>query len=170
MRVLRDNTSLTRPSWLEADLERIFREARYADFAALWLAIHESRFGREQQPAADCALEAWREAGRNEGTRAREHLRQGVEEALIALGQGFLAHPANQALRAALADGSLATMAYFQELLRLAYRLIFVLTVEERGLLHGQGASDKSKALYRDGYGLKRLRELALPDSSMNTR
>jgi hypothetical protein len=157
LRILRDNASLTRPAWIEADLTRVFTEERYADFAALWLLLHESRFGREGQPATECALEAWREAGRKEGTRAREHLRKGVEEALTALGQGFLSHPDNQALRAALQDGSLSTRDYFSQLLRLVYRLIFLLTVEERNLLHPEGTSDTAKALYAGGYALRRL-------------
>lgn len=157
LRILRDNASLTRPAWIEADLARIFTEERYADFAALWLLLHETRFGREGQPANECALEAWREAGRKEGTRAREHLRKGVEEALTALGQGFLSHPDNQALRSALQDGSLSTRDYFSQLLRLVYRLIFLLTVEERNLLHPEGTSDAAKELYAGGYGLRRL-------------
>src|SRR6185295_1563813 len=133
LRVIRDNASLTRPAWIEADLQRIFTEERYADFAALWLLCHETRFGREGQPAAECALEAWRNAGREEGTRAREHLRRGVEEALVALGQGFLAHPENQSLRTDLQKGTLSKKDYFNQLLRLVYRLIFLLAVEERG-------------------------------------
>jgi hypothetical protein len=157
LRILRDNASLTRPAWIEADLARIFTEERYADFAALWLLLHETRFGREGQPANECALEAWREAGRKEGTRARERLRKGVEEALTALGQGFLSHPDNQALRAALQDGSLSTRDYFSQQLRLVYRLIFLLTVEERNLLHPEGTSDTAKALYAGGYALRRL-------------
>jgi hypothetical protein len=157
LRILRDNASLTRPAWIEADLARIFTEERYADFAALWLLLHETRFGRESQPANECALESWREAGRKEGTRAREHLRKGVEEALTALGQGFLSHPDNQALRAALQDGSLSTRDYFSQLLRLVYRLIFLMTVEERNLLHPEGTSDAAKALYAGGYALRRL-------------
>ena len=157
LRILRDNASLTRPAWIEADLARIFTEERYADFAALWLLFHETRFGREGQPANECALESWREAGRKEGTRAREHLRKGVEEALTALGHGFLSHPDNQALRAALQDGSLSTRDYFSQLLRLVYRLIFLLTVEERNLLHPEGTSDAAKALYAGGYALRRL-------------
>lgn len=157
LRILRDNASLTRPAWIEADLARIFTEERYADFAALWLLLHETRFGREGQPANECALEAWREAGRKEGTRAREHLRKGVEEALTALGQGFLSHPDNQALRSALQDGSLSSRDYFSQLLRLVYRLIFLLTVEERNLLHPEGTSDAAKALYAGGYALRRL-------------
>ncbi len=166
LRILRDNASLTRPAWIEADLSRIFTEERYADFAALWLLLHETRFGKPDQPVTECALEAWRNAGREEGTRAREHLRRGVEEAIAALGRGFLAHPDNQALRAALQDGSLTTTGYFQQLLRLVYRLIFLLTVEERGLLHPDSSSEAGKKLYADGYSLKRLRERAVKRSA----
>jgi hypothetical protein len=159
LRILRDNASLTRPAWIEASLERIFTEERYADFAALWLLVHESRFGRPDQPVAECALEMWRSAGREEGTRAREHLRSGVEEALVVLGHGFLAYPENQALRAALHDGTLSTKDYFNQLLRFVYRLIFVITAEERGVLHPDGASEAVRKLYAEGYGLRRLRE-----------
>ena len=159
LRIVRDNASLTRPAWIEVDLQRIFTEERYADFAALWLLAHETRFGRVDQPVAECALESWRSAGREEGTRAREHLRGGVEQALIALGQGFLSHPDNQALRAGLQSGVLSTKEFFNQLLRLVYRLIFLLTVEERGVLHPDGANEKAKTLYAEGYSMRRLRE-----------
>jgi N-6 DNA Methylase len=166
LRIVRDNASLTRPAWIEVDLVRIFTEERYADFAALWLLVHETRFGRPEQPVTECALESWRNAGREEGTRAREHLRRGVEDALIALGQGFLAHSDNQALRAALQSGTLSTKDYFNQLLRLVYRLIFMLTVEERGVLHPDGADDVAKVLYGEGYSLKRLRERSVKRSA----
>jgi hypothetical protein len=166
LRIVRDNASLTRPAWIEADLQRLFTEERYADFAALWLLAHETRFGRADQPVAECALETWRSAGREEGTRAREHLRRGVEDALIALGQGFLAHPDNQALRAALQSGALSTKDYFNQLLRLVYRIIFLLTVEERGVLHPDGADEKAKSLYAAGYSLRRLRERSVKRSA----
>lgn len=159
LRIVRDNASLTRPAWIEADLQRIFTEQRYADFAALWLLVHETRFGRADQPVMECALEGWRNAGREEGTRAREHLRRGVEDALLSLGQGFLAHPDNQELRADLRSGSLSTKDYFNQLLRLVYRLIFLLTVEERGLLHAADAREEAKRLYASGYSLRRLRD-----------
>ncbi|HTR56147.1 MAG TPA: N-6 DNA methylase [Kofleriaceae bacterium] len=159
LRIVRDNASLTRPAWIEADLQRIFAEDRYADFAAFWLLCHETRFGREGQPVTECALEAWRTAGREEGTRAREHLRRGVEEALVALGQGFLLHSENGRLRAELQNGTLPVKEYFNQLLRLVYRLIFLLTVEERGLLHQEGTSDATRELFANGYGIRRLRE-----------
>ena len=166
LRIVRDNASLTRPAWIEADLQRLFTEERYADFAALWLLCHETRFGREGQPVTECALEAWRSAGREEGTRAREHLRRGVEDALVALGQGFLSHADNATLRAELQNGTLPVKDYFNQLLRLVYRLIFLLTVEERGLLHPDGTSDATKALYANGYGIRRLRERSVKRSA----
>jgi hypothetical protein len=166
LRIVRDNASLTRPAWIEADLQRLFTEERYADFAALWLLCHETRFGREGQPVTECALEAWRLAGREEGTRAREHLRRGVEDALLALGQGFLSQTDNMALRADLQAGTLPVKDYFNQLLRLVYRLIFLLTVEERGLLHPDDTRDAAKALYANGYGMRRLRERSVRRSA----
>jgi hypothetical protein len=165
LRILRDNASLTRPAWIEADLQRIFTEERYADFAALWLLLHETRFGREGQPVAECTLEAWRTAGRQEGTRAHD-LRRGFEEALVALGQGFLAQRDNQALRLALQTGTLSKEDYFNQLLRLVYRLIFLLTVEERSLLHPDATPDAVKAIYAQGYGMRRLRERSVRRSA----
>lgn len=161
LRLVRDNASLTRPAWVEADLERIFSEDRFPDFSLLWLLIHASRFGEPSQLALQCPLEAWREASREQGTRAREQLRTGVEEALAALGQGFVSELANDSLRAKLASGQLNSMAYFQQLLRLVYRLIFLLTIEERGLLHPPGSEAIATNLYADGYSLRRLRERA---------
>lgn len=166
LRILRDNASLTRPAWIQADLSRMFSEQRYADFAALWLLAHESRFLTSDRggegPVAESLLDTWRSAGQNEGTRAREDLRDGFREALLALGQGFLSHPENVALRAALHSGVLTRTAYFQQLLRLVYRLIFLLTVEERDLLHPPAASDDIRRLYAAGYSLQRLRDRSL--------
>ena len=166
LRLGRDNASLTRPAWLEADIERIFGEERFADFSVLWLLLHASRFGRADQPVQEAPLERWREAGHEEGSRARDALRVGVEDALRTLGQGFVAHPSNGALRAALASGELAPGDYFNELLRLVYRMIFLLTVEERGILHIPGADADAVSLYATGYGLRRLRERSVRHSA----
>ena len=166
LRIARDNASLTRPAWIEADLGRIFAEDLYPDFAALWLLAHESRFGRAGDPDGTCPLEAWREAGREEGTRARERLSTGFQEALEILGQGFLSHPANTKLRAALHAGSLTKDGFFEQLLRLVYRLVFLLTVEERDLLHPKNASESARRLYANGYGLRRLRNRAVRRSA----
>ena len=166
LRIARDNESLTRPAWIEADLGRIFTEDLYPDFAALWLLAHESRFGRTDDPPETCPLEVWREAGRQEGTRARDKLSDGFRQALVILGQGFLSHAANKKLRSALHAGDLTKERYFGQLLRLVYRLVFLLTVEERNLLHPKNASDSVRQLYAEGYGFRRLRDRAIRGSA----
>lgn len=166
LRIARDNGSLTRPAWLEADLERLFEEENQAEFSVLWLFLHASRFGAEGQPAHDCTLEQWRNGCRDQGIQARGLLRQNVEQALEDLGQGFVSHPANTALREALGSGNLSTREYFRQLLRLVYRLIFLLTVEERGILHPPESSEAAKGLFARGYSLKRLRDRAVRRSA----
>ncbi len=89
-------------------------------------------------------------------------LSAGFREALEILGQGFLAHPANTRLRTALHAGDLTKGGFFEQLLRLVYRLVFLLTVEERDLLHPENASESARRLYADGYGFRRLRDRAV--------
>ena len=156
LRLLRDNASLTRPAHIEADLSQIFTNEDAASFAALWLLIHRSRFGAAGTPATDCALERWREAGAREGEAARDRLAGQVEVALRVLGSGFL--DANPSLAAQLQSGALSLTVWFNELLRLVYRLIFLMVAEDRNLLHSTNAKRDARALYADGYSLAMLR------------
>jgi hypothetical protein len=162
LRVMRDNISLTRPAWIEANLSKIFSEGLFPDFSALWLLVHQSRFGQADAAVSDCALERWRERGRTDGVAARDKLRQGVEAALLEIGQGFIENPANGAVRQALTDGALSGHAYFEQLLRVIYRLIFIFAAEDRGLLHPAGTSDQARRVYAEGYSLARLRERSM--------
>ncbi len=158
LRLLRDNPSLTRPAFIEADLERIFEEGLYPDFAALWLTAHASRIA---PAAAGCWLERWRAEGAKTGQRALERLRAGVTTALRELGAGFVEQTDNATLRAALQDGSFTADELHQQLLRLVYRLLFLFTAEERDLLHSPDATVAARTLYAEGYGLARLRDRA---------
>jgi len=162
LRLLRDNQSLTRPAYLEANLRQIFDSEDYAGFAVLWLIIHASRFGRPGTPATDCALERWREAGSKEGLAARDRLSLGFRQALLALGDGFLSHPANSELRDRLTGGELPLQDFFNELLRLVYRLIFLFVAEDRGLLHAPDAPETARKVYANGYSLGALRDGAI--------
>ena len=162
LRILRDNASLTRPSYIEADLDLIFAEELYPDFSALWLTAHASRLKPADEKPSSCILEAWRAKGHETGERARENLRDGVTDALRQLGNGFLHHRANKALRTALESGTLSPERYFQQLLRLIYRLLFLFTAEERDLLHAREATDLQRIIFLEGYALSRLRERAL--------
>ena len=157
IRLMRDNASFTRPAYIEADLGAIFRDEMFADFTATWLLLHATRFGGENAPAADCSLERWREAGLRAGTAVRERLGVSVEEALLALGQGFL--DGNPDLRAKLDENRLSAQEWFEQILRIVYRLIFLAVSEDRDLLHSPGASAASRELYASGYGFGHMRE-----------
>jgi hypothetical protein len=162
IRLVRGNASLTRPAYIEADLRRMFEGEAFADFAALWLLIQASRFGITGTPPPDCALERWRDAGQREGLAARDRLRDGVEAALLSLGGGFVSHSENGKLRAALQTGALPLPEFFGQLLRLVYRLIFLLAAEDRGLLHPPAASAAARKLYAEGYSVGTLRDRAV--------
>ncbi|MCM2476754.1 N-6 DNA methylase [Rhizobium sp. CG5] len=156
VRLVRDNASLTRPAYIEADLAQIFTNEDAASFAILWLLIHRSRFGVTGAPATDCALERWRDAGSREGEVARDRLAVQVQIALKVLGSGFL--EANPDLAAKLKSGEVNLTDWFNELLRLVYRLIFLMVAEDRNLLHPENAAAPARKLYADGYGLTALR------------
>ncbi|HVJ44498.1 MAG TPA: N-6 DNA methylase, partial [Dongiaceae bacterium] len=156
IRLMRDNASLTRPAYIEADLAAIFTNEDAASFAALWSLVHRSRFGVAGMPVTDCALERWRDAGSREGEVARDRLAAQVEIALKVLGSGFL--EANPDLAARLKSGEVNLTDWFNELLRLVYRLILLMVAEDRNLLHPQTATPDARKLYAGGYSLATLR------------
>lgn len=158
VRLMRDNASLTRPAWIEVDLGAIFREEMFADFTAWWLLTHATRFGAAGTPPSDCALEEWRAEGLKQGETARADLYKNVKQALTELGQGAV--EANPRIREKLADHA-TLMAFFEELLRTAYRLIFLAVAEDRDLLHPGRVSQEARALYRDSYSFGFWRERA---------
>ena len=161
LRLLRKNPSLTRPAYVEADLERICEERLYSDFAAFWLLAHASRLASGVGGRSGSRIEQWRLEGAKTGQRALDRLRVGVTTALRELGSGFVEHPANGALRADLNSGTMTADHLHQQLLRLVYRLLFLFTAEERDLLHGPDADGTTRELYAQGYSLGRLRDRA---------
>jgi type I restriction-modification system DNA methylase subunit len=58
--------------------------------------------------------------------------------------------------------GDLSLQDYFTQLLRLVYRLIFLLAAEDRGLLHTPNTTITAKKLYTEGYSLDNLRQNAV--------
>ncbi len=185
LRLLRDNASLTRAAYVEFDLEAMMAGELYSDFTLLWLVCHQSRVERlapsqadddpllpsddrspilrtaePGAPITDCWLERWSQSASEQGARALDALRDGVQEAISALGMGFVQHPANGALRAALKKGELSAADYYRELLRLVYRLIFLFVAEDRELLLLPDAPAEARERYRS-YSVGRLRELA---------
>lgn len=171
LRILRDNPSMTRPAFVEIDLASLFSEERLPEFRRLWLLLHASRFEpQELEGKSSCWLEQWREKAEEQGERLLDKLRLGVTDALKALGDGFLAHPENDLLRQRFMDGELDANAYYQELLRLVYRLLFLLRAEARDLLHPAGSDPLARERYREGYSLELLRQAARKSNRFEQR
>jgi hypothetical protein len=167
MRVLRNNASLTRQAFVEFDLEAMMLGENYADYVLLWLLCHQSRV--EADNPHDCWLEKWSQAWKERGVRALDHLRRGVELAILALGRGFLSCPSNRQLRDHLRTASLDPQDYYRQLLRLVYRLLFLFAAEDRGLLLLPGEQHTpARARYLSYYSTSRLRRLA--ERRMGTR
>lgn len=159
LRVLRDDNSLSRQSMVEFDLEAIFEGQLYDEFLLFFLVCHRSRFQSERPE--QCWLERWSQTASDEGKRALNTLRDGVKDSIEALGQGFLKHPSNSALRNRIKHGELDKQDYYRQLLRMVYRLLFLFVAEDRGLLLDPKAADDAKALYNDHFSTMRLRLLA---------
>ena len=147
LRLLRDSVRLTKQAFVEFDLQGMMEGEVYSDFVLLWLLCHESRVEGERPEL--CWLEQWTREAAERGTRALEHLRAGVEDAISALGRGFLAHPANQELREKLRDGALDKQEYYRQLLRSVYRLLFLFVAEDRDLLLDPKATDEARRTLR---------------------
>ncbi|MDR1138187.1 MAG: hypothetical protein LBK91_07670, partial [Synergistaceae bacterium] len=164
IRLVRSSDFLTRPRFIEFDLERILNEDRYPDFKAVWYMFHHSR--SRLRDGFDIPIwEEWVKLGVEKGSRVRERLRYGVGNALLALGNGFVSHMDNVALRNNLSGGEMPVHDFYRELLRLIYRMLFVITLEERNLLHEGAESTKAVQIYASGYSFRRLRDRSLKTS-----
>ena len=158
LRVLRDSTFVRRQAYVEFDLTAIIEEQRFQDFAALYRLLHRSRLPRGTTDIETAPLERYYALSQEQGGRVRDHLRDGVEQCITILANGFLTHPSNTTLRehaAAAFTGAerIAPDDLYRQLLRIVYRLLFLLVSEDRGLLSGE-------AVYREHYGVGRLRRL----------
>jgi len=162
LRLLRDSSRLVKVSYLEFDLERIFSDGLFADFAVLFRLLHASRLPTTRDAAAASLLERYHQESLDAGARIRAGLSRAVETALRDFANGFLADPANTALHQAITSGALQADAYYQQLLRLIYRLLFLLVIEERDLVFPSSMSaDRRRPIYDRYYSLQRLRRLA---------
>ena len=166
LRLLHDNPSLVKPAYLAVDLELLVEGELFDEFAVLWLLLHASRFRHPQ--TGSCVLDAWKEQAQESGERVLGQLRNGVQQALEALGNGLLQHPDNEGLRNQLANGTLSGQELHRQLLRLVYRFLFLFTAEDRDLLFPRtlGQEDPRRRIYREGYSVGRLRELAIRRSA----
>ncbi len=161
LRLLRDSSRLVKLTYLEFDLDRIFTDGLYADFALLYRFLHASRLPASSEAAAESLIERYHLDSVEAGARIRDGLSKAVETAIKSFANGLLAHPKNHALRAAVQSGQLTPAAYYSHLLRLIYRLLFLLVIEERNLVYPLSPSASKRDLYYRFYSLQRVRRLA---------
>jgi hypothetical protein len=160
-RLLRQLPRTSRPSYLEFNLEGIMESNSFSEFALFYRLCHRSRLPREAQDGPKCLLERYFQEGIEQGARVRERLRDGVEQALVTLGTGLLRHPANARLRTQL-EGDGSNREFYRQLLRLVYRLLFLMVIEERQLVFAERKErGEEERIYRECYSVSRLRELA---------
>ena len=161
LRLLRDSSRLVKQSYIEFDLDRIFTDGLFADFAVLYRLLHATRLPRTNETAAESLIERYHQDSLDSGARIREGLSKAVEKAIRDFGNGFLEHRDNDKLRAAVANGVLQADEYYQQLLRLIYRLLFLMVIEERDLVFPADARREQREIYRKFYSITRLRSLS---------
>lgn len=164
LRLIRDSGRLIKLTYVEFDLKRMLDEDKYSEFTLLYRLLHATRFPRTQTEADQCFLEKYYQDSIETGNRIRDGLSLAVKESLLALGNGFLQHESNAALRAKIQNGQLSSKDYYRQLLRIIYRFLFLMVTEERDLVYDPEdkteATQRLKKVYLHFYSIARLRKL----------
>lgn len=164
LRVLRDATRLSRLSYLEFDLQQIMEEGLYVEFALLFRALHATRMPEKIDDGPDSIFEFYHLEAISSGSRIRERLSLAVESSIKELANGLLQHPTNEELRQHVIEDNISAKDYYLYTLRLVYRILFLLVIEERKLIYPEKRDEvlnKKKSIYYDFYSLQRLTKLA---------
>ena len=176
LRLLRDFHHTTVKGYVEFDIEAIFHNRLYSDFQALYRFAHASRFapvpskktskkvevneeGEEiavEEEVPEVYLEEYFKHSQSVGESVGKNLRENVVKAIEAFGNGFLRNDLMEKLRADEKE----CHAYYEEILRVIYRIIFLLYAEQRGLLGGHGGPGND--LYLENYSITALRDFAV--------
>lgn len=159
-RVLRDATRLSRLSYLEFNLEQMIEEGHYAEFALFYRLLHASRINDKKEDGKDAILEFYHNEALASGSRIRENLSDAVYNSIIALGNGFVSNNKNQALLEQIANHSISAKAYYSDILKLVYRILFLNVIEERGLIYAEDLTEEQrrhKEIYEKYYSVNRL-------------
>jgi hypothetical protein len=161
LRLLRNSSRLIKLSYLEFDLDRVFTDGLFSDFAILYRLLHATRLPLTNEAAAESWIERYHQDSLESGARIREGLSRAVESAIRDFANGFLKHPENTALRDAVVGNTLAAADYYKNLLRLIYRLLFLMVIEERDLVFPPSIEKARRDIYRNYYSVHRLRLLS---------
>ena len=157
LRLLRDSSRLVKLSFIEFDLQSMMEEEHFADFAIMYRLIHASRMPVRQDAGAESLIEKYHQDALDSGSRIRAGLSEAVENSIKALTEGFLNHPDNTDLRDAIESGRLSHFDFYQYHLRIIYRLLFLMVIEERNLIYPPGSDQRKIKIYYDFYSIGKL-------------
>jgi hypothetical protein len=163
LRLLRDATRLVRMSYLEFDLERMFEEELYADFSLLFRVLHATRMPEKIDGGSESVIEYYHQESMASGTRIREKLSEAVENSIKTLANGFLENPRNSELVQLFDNNAISSSQYYTHQLRLIYRILFLIVLEERKLIYPDDLTEEQQRLrdvYYRYYSIERLRTL----------
>lgn len=160
MRLYRKGGSVAR-QYLQVNFAPLFDADRDEEWVAFWGLFRYAAF----VPGDDgkCLLDRVLEASQRHAARIADDLRENLILAMETIMQGILDDPANKPLLiphlpapygTAVSDAGLRDL--FEQTLYFLYRLLFVLYAESRDLL-----PVSESLVYRDGYSLEHLRDLA---------
>ncbi len=166
LRLLRDSSMMTRLSYVSFDLIQMLEEDLFSDFQLMYRLLHASRMPRDSRDPASSIIEKYHDESLLSGSRIREKLSEAVEQSIFAMGNAFLQDPANEALRQWAEQNSDAAALYYEYLLKLIYRILFLLVIEERDLVYPASyRMDEllrgKRGIYYQYYALQRLRRLS---------
>ena len=158
LRLLRDSSRLVKLTYLEFDLEKIFEEDLYDNFAILYRLLHPTRFPAIGTEPADCLLEYYHLNSMENGSRIRENLSAAVKTAVETWANGFLNREDNKNVVSGYGTQWTAD-SLNDEFLTLVYRLLFLLVIEERHLVFERDADQSKRNIYYAYYSLQCLRK-----------
>ncbi len=154
IRLLTDYHKTITRNFVEADLESIFDELDLDAFRIVWRLFRASAFVPKAKGVRD--IERIRDHSRQQGTEIGKELRRQVVEAVVTLANGFIEADESGELRQAVEKDSEGPMRLYQSVLRVVYRLLFLLYVENK-----PGWTPAQDPRWASGYSLSRLRGMA---------
>ena len=160
LRLLCGSSRLIRLSFLEFDLETMMEEEHYADFAIMFRLLHSSRMPAKMDIGAESLIEKYHQDALDSGSRIREGLSNAVEISIHSLANGFLKHADNEELREQIDNEVISAPAFYQYQLRLIYRILFLMVIEERNLIFPANADKTKRDIYYQYYSVNHLRKL----------
>jgi len=142
--------------FVEFDLENILEDRNLAEFRLMYMLLHSNVF-RGEKP-----IEGFYERSKQIGVKIGDRLRDNVKAALELLANDLL----TDELRRHYEENPEEVDEFFRQLLRVFYRVMFILYAEQRGMLPGQGT------LYGREYSITKLRGMAegviVPDADVD--